>query len=70
MTDEKAHMKWILSRITSNLATLAATVQAMEAYEKREGWSSEELRKLNEEAELELAIVFDPLFEAIDALDS
>jgi hypothetical protein len=68
MNDDSVPIKDILWRIASNLATLAATVQVLEDFAKKEGLASKELVELHAQARTELEVVFDPLFEAIERL--
>jgi hypothetical protein len=68
MDNEQNELKQILRQLTANLATCAATLQALEKYARSEGWESRELLLLHEEARDQLSIVFDPLLEAIEKL--
>ena len=68
MDKERDEIKRILTQMAANLATCAATIQALEKYARAEGWESRELLLLHEEAREHLRIVFDPLFEAIEKL--
>jgi transcriptional regulator len=68
MDNERNEIKKVLTQMAANLATCAATIQALESYAREQGWKSRELLLLHEEATENLRIVFDPLFEAIDKL--
>ena len=69
MRNEYSSIRDILWRIASNLATVTATVQALEHHAKAQGLDSKELITLHNKAKAELEIVFDPLFAAISGLE-
>lgn len=69
MMSEGKQIKSILHQLASNVATCAATIQAIESYAKREGWNTQELKLMHEATKQHLHIVFDPLFDLIDGLE-
>ena len=69
MSDEHSSVRDILWRIASNLATVTATVNALERYAKQQGFDSKELVTLHNQARTDLSIVLDPLFAAIARLE-
>jgi hypothetical protein len=68
MPNDREQVKTILRQIANNLATCAATIQAIETYAKRRGWDSHELLQLHVEAKQNLEVVFEPLFANIERL--
>ena len=69
MSNEDTSIKDILWRIASNLATVTATVQALEHHAKQQGLDPKELVTLHNNAKADLEIVLNPLFAAITRLD-
>jgi hypothetical protein len=69
MMNEQPQLKTILLQIAKNVATCAASLQALEAYANREGWDSRELHRMRMEAAIQLDIVFIPLLDAIEDLE-
>lgn len=69
MSKEDSSVRDILWRIAKNLATVTATVHALEHYAKQQGLDPKELVTLHNKAKADLEIVFEPLFAAIARLE-